>query len=308
MDSSIFFGGSVIAAFVAGMIALFAPCCISVMLPAYFASSFQNRSVLVAMTFVFAGGIATIILPLVIGVSVVRHLLLSQHTLIFLMGGAFMLTLGLFTLLGGQIHLPMPGRQTGGKAGIFSVYSLGIFSGIASSCCAPVLAGVIALAGVASSFGLALGLGTAYVFGMVAPLFIISLLWEQYDWRSSRLFHPKPFTWKLGKFKRTIPFSNLTGGSLLTLMGIVTLWYGMTYQSMTPASGWQASMTLWLQRTGQTITQSLAWIPNWLMATVLLSILLGLAWVAINQITGSVRDSHWGGDAKHPDCHNHSKH
>ncbi|HEY9880698.1 MAG TPA: hypothetical protein V6D29_19730 [Leptolyngbyaceae cyanobacterium] len=69
MDSSIFFGGSVVAAFTSGMIALFAPCCISVMLPAYFASSFQNRTVLVAMTFVFAGGIATIILPLVLGTS-----------------------------------------------------------------------------------------------------------------------------------------------------------------------------------------------------------------------------------------------
>ena len=61
MSSSIFFGGSVLAAMVAGMIALFAPCCISVMLPAYFASSFPNRRVLVAMTFLFAAGIATII-------------------------------------------------------------------------------------------------------------------------------------------------------------------------------------------------------------------------------------------------------
>ncbi|MBI3961248.1 MAG: cytochrome c biogenesis protein CcdA, partial [Deinococcus sp.] len=42
MNSSLFSGGSALAAFVAGNIALFAPCCISVMLPAYFASSFQN--------------------------------------------------------------------------------------------------------------------------------------------------------------------------------------------------------------------------------------------------------------------------
>lgn len=309
MDSSIFFGGSVIAAFVAGMIALFAPCCISVMLPAYFASSFQNRSVLVAMTFVFAGGIATVILPLVMGVSVLRHLLLSQHTLIFVVGGLFMLSLGVFTLLGGQVHLPMPGRRTGGKAGVFSVYSLGIFSGVASSCCAPVLAGVIALAGVASSFGLALGLGTAYVFGMVAPLFIISLLWEQYDWRSSHLFHPKPCTWKLGAFKRTIPFTNLAGGSLLTMMGMITVWYGMTYTSMAPASGWQAWMTLRLQEAGQSITQSLAWIPNWLMAAFLLSLLLGLAWLAITQVTALHKDYPDEESAlEHRNCHQHPKH
>jgi cytochrome c biogenesis protein CcdA len=39
--TGVFFGGSLVAATVAGMIALFSPCCISVMLPAYFASSFQ---------------------------------------------------------------------------------------------------------------------------------------------------------------------------------------------------------------------------------------------------------------------------
>ncbi len=36
------YGGSVLAAVVAGAVALFAPCCISVMLPAYFVSSFHN--------------------------------------------------------------------------------------------------------------------------------------------------------------------------------------------------------------------------------------------------------------------------
>lgn len=33
------YGGSVLAAVVAGAVALFAPCCISVILPAYFASA-----------------------------------------------------------------------------------------------------------------------------------------------------------------------------------------------------------------------------------------------------------------------------
>ena len=57
MESSLFFGGSVVAAVVAGAIALFAPCCISFMLPAYFASAFQNRRLLVAMTFLFGAGV-----------------------------------------------------------------------------------------------------------------------------------------------------------------------------------------------------------------------------------------------------------
>src|SRR6266516_2064644 len=162
MTSSLFFGGSVIAAMIAGAIALFAPCCISVMLPAYFASSFQNRRVLIAMTFVFAGGIATIVLPIALGASLIRQLMTAQHLLIYTIGGLLMLALAIYVLLGGMLHLPMPTRRGHTSTGVLSVYTLGLFSGITSSCCAPVLAGVVALSSVASSFVLALLLGIAY--------------------------------------------------------------------------------------------------------------------------------------------------
>jgi len=69
LNTSIFFGGSVLASIIAGAIALFALCCISVMLQAYFASSFHNRRILVAMTFLFAAGIATIVLPIALGAA-----------------------------------------------------------------------------------------------------------------------------------------------------------------------------------------------------------------------------------------------
>src|SRR5437660_8741588 len=118
MSSSIFFGGSVLAAVIAGAIALFAPCCISVMLPAYFASSFQNRRVLVAMTFLFAAGIATIVLPIALGASLLQQLFTAQHTLIYVTGGVLMLALAVYLLFGGQIHLPMPRRRVGGTPGI----------------------------------------------------------------------------------------------------------------------------------------------------------------------------------------------
>jgi len=128
------------------------------------------------MTFLFAAGIATIILPIAMGASVLQQLLVSQHTLLYVTAGLLMLALAGYVLLGGQIHLPMPGRQAGGSTGLISVYTMGIFSGMASSCCAPVLAGVIALSSVATSFPFAFLIGIAYVFGMVAPLFVIALL------------------------------------------------------------------------------------------------------------------------------------
>ncbi len=266
------------------MIALFAPCCISVMLPAYFASSFQNRRLLVAMTFLFAGGVATVILPIALGASIVRQLLTEQHTPVYVFGGLLMLGLAAYALLGGQVHLPMPGHRASGQTGVLSVYMLGIFSGMASSCCAPVLAGVIALSSVASSFVAALGLGTAYVFGMVAPLFIIALLWERFDWRASRLFRPRTFTWRLGTLRRTLSATNLATGVLLALIGAGMIWVGFAFRSMPPLTGWQARLTVTMQHIGLVITGALSWIPGWVAVPLLGLLLVLLARRARQQI------------------------
>ncbi|MBA2712944.1 MAG: cytochrome c biogenesis protein CcdA, partial [Rubrobacteraceae bacterium] len=165
------------------------------------------------------------------------------------------------------------------------VYSLGIFSGVASSCCAPVLAGVIALSSVASSFGLALGLGASYVFGMVAPLFVLSLLWERYDWRSSRLFRPRTFTYRLGPVRRTITGTGLASGLLLVMMGAATLYVGLAYDSMPAGSGWQARLSADLEHYGRAVTEALVWVPGWAAAVALLVVVALLAWRALRQVS-----------------------
>jgi cytochrome c biogenesis protein CcdA len=288
MNSNLFYGGSILAAVVAGSLALFAPCCISFMLPAYFASAFANRLRLVAMTFLFAAGVATVILPIALGASLLRQFLAAQHATIYVVGGVLLFGLAIYLLLGGQVHLPMPGRRVGNKVGIASVYTLGVFSGITSSCCAPVLAGVIALSSVAPLFGIALGLGTAYVFGMVSPLFIISLLWERFDWRASRLFHPRSFTWKLGPVRRTLSATNFVSGVLLLLMAGAMVWVGFTFGSMQALTGWQATLALNLQHAGRSITRAFAWLPNWAAALILLLLLALLAWRALWQVSSHV--------------------
>ena len=290
METSIFFGGSVLAAVVAGSIALFAPCCISVMLPAYFASSFQNRRLLVAMTFLFAAGVATVILPIAMGAQALRTLFLTEHTPIYVVGGSLMLAFGAYVLLGGQMHLPMPGRRPG-RSGVLGVYSLGVFSGVASSCCAPVLAGVIALSGVASSFGLAVGLGGAYVFGMVAPLFVISLLWDRYDWKSSQLFRPRSFTWRVGPLRRTISGTNLASGVLLVAMGLAAIWIGVASDGMPASGGWQAQVSARLQHYGSVVTDAVAWVPAWAGAAVVVLAVALLARLALRQTATLRQDS-----------------
>src|SRR5437870_946191 len=57
-------GSSVLGGFVGGVVALLAPCCVTVLLPAYFAAAFTSVRTLVRMTFLFGAGIA---LPYVVG-------------------------------------------------------------------------------------------------------------------------------------------------------------------------------------------------------------------------------------------------
>ncbi|MHB1835958.1 MAG: cytochrome c biogenesis CcdA family protein, partial [Solirubrobacteraceae bacterium] len=97
--SSVFFGGSVVAAVIAGSVSLFAPCCISIMLPAYLSSAFQNRRMLLAMTFLFAAGVASVILPIAVGAVFLERLLVSQHTVIYTIAGALLLALSGYLLL-----------------------------------------------------------------------------------------------------------------------------------------------------------------------------------------------------------------
>lgn len=288
MDSGIFLGGSLLAAGVAGAVALFAPCCISVMLPSYFASAMQNRRVPVAMTALFGAGIATVILPLAMGAVFLRRLLVEAHGPLFVGGGVFLLGLAVYLLWGGQLRLPMPGRKAGRPAGPFGVYSLGVFSGVASSCCAPVLAGVVALSGVASSFAFALGLGGAYVVGMVAPLFVISLAWTSRDWTRSRLFRPRNFTWRLGPIARTVSGTNLASGTLLGVMGGLMVWVGVAGEAMPAADGWQARVSVWLQNLGRDVADRLTWVPGWLVVLVVL-VIGWLLWRRVRKEMGAYR-------------------
>lgn len=300
MDAGIFWGGSVVAAVVAGAIALFAPCCISVMLPAYFAGSFHNRGVMAAMTFLFAAGVATIVLPIAMGAAFLRRLITTQHTTIYVTGGVIMLGFAAYLFAGGKLHLPSPGRRTGGRGGPLSVYSLGVFSGIATSCCAPVLAGVIALSGVASSFGLALGLGLAYVFGMVAPLFVISMAWEWRDWRASRLFRPRTIVYRIGRFDRRLSVGDMASAILLAVMGAAMIWVGLTSDGMQATSGWQLRLSSRLQHLGKVITDALTWIPGWLAAGIVGGLAIALALRALYQIG-------WLGAEDHADAGNPSQ-
>lgn len=173
---NIFFQTSLIAAFVAGMVALFAPCCITFLLPAYLGSVFKEKEKIVLMTLVFGAGIFVTLLPAVLGVALISKALFRYHDLIYILGGLVMIGVAVTTFLGIKMPMPnLPGSGREGKTDILSIFILGIFSGITSACCAPVLIGILTLTFLSPSFFGALLIGGMYVLGMVIPLLVISI-------------------------------------------------------------------------------------------------------------------------------------
>jgi len=209
---------SLLAAFIAGMVALFAPCCITFLLPTYFANVFKEKKQVVLMTFIYSLGIFTIMLPVVLGARALSRLFFQLHDQTYIIGGLFLILVGWFTLLG--IKLPMPRFNLTKKADDpLSTYILGIISGITSACCAPVLVGVIALSSLSPTLIQSLLVGFFYVLGMVTPLYLASLFIDKRNLLEKPLFR---------KSFHGIPVSNLVSFVMFAGIGLLTIFLALS--------------------------------------------------------------------------------
>ena len=212
--------GGVLAAFFAGGVALFAPCCIVFLAPSYLAAAVKNRRWrLLPLTFLFAAGLAVVLVPITVGISLIAGAIAKYHAVLYYAGGALMLVLAAFTLSGRMWSLPSflrtPDTTKGDGA---SFFALGVFSGIASSCCAPVLVGVMTLSALSGSPIGGVALGLAYVFGMVFPLFVMALVWDVTGLRTKPLV-ARPLRLRLGRWTLVTNTVNLAVAIGFTVMG-----------------------------------------------------------------------------------------
>lgn len=221
MDNTLF-QISIIAAFVAGMVALFAPCCITFLLPAYLGSVFKEKEKVLLMTLVFGLGIFVVLMPAVLGVSIVSKMIFRYHDGIYTFGGLVMLIVAVATFLGLKMPMLKIAQNSGGKTDVLSIFTLGIFSGITSACCAPVLIGVMALTLLTPSFFGALFIGSMYVLGMVTPLLLISIFLSGKMPKSVVLRRPIG-NLKLFNKEYIIILSNAIAAAIFFIAGSLTL-------------------------------------------------------------------------------------
>lgn len=275
---------SFIASFFAGVAALFAPCCITVLLPTYFASIFKQKTTVFLMTFIYFLGLLAVFLPLGLGATFLTRIFSEYHTTIFLVGGIFLIFLGFTLLLGRQFSLPFSVHPQLKKYDFVSVFVLGIFSAIATTCCAPVLAGVLTLSALPGSYVLGAIYTLAYVLGMVVPLFIIAGFLDKVNFTEKFFIFRKSVQYTFLDLKVRLSFGNLFSGAMFLILGIIILFLARTNQ-LTSHASYQVSLNIYLTKFIKYIGGFTSLVPEFIWAIFFISVLLFIFWFAARQLS-----------------------
>ncbi len=273
---------SLVTAFIAGLAALFAPCCVGVLLPAYLASVFKNRTTIFLMTFVYFLGILTIFLPLGIGIAGLSGFIGTNHSLVFTAGALFMILLGVAMVTGRNLVLPIHVHPRIDKHNFGSIYILGVFSGIATTCCAPVLAGVLALSALPGSIWLGGLYALTFVIGMVTPLFLIALTVDKTSLikRVTRL--KRQVSYRLFGKKISVNISHLVSGIIYISFGLFIL----LFERANPdglGSSYQLSINIWAAKITRFINNLTDFLPSYFWYFFFAAIFVLLARLAYRQ-------------------------
>lgn len=260
---------SLLTAFIAGIAALFAPCCITVLLPTYLGSIFRQKKKVIAMTFVFFLGLLAVFMPLGLGFASLGTLFSEYHDLIFILGGIFLLLLGASILLGFHFSFSFTKHPKSKITGPVSVFTLGIFSAIATLCCAPVLAGVLALSILPGSLFWGGLYSFLYVAGMIAPLFVVAFFMDKYDLTSKFEKLSQSVSYKVFGREINVSSAELISGIMFLGLGILIIYLAKAGKLAMGNNTMQTSINIFMSNLTTYINESI-------------SRTSGLAWIIIS--------------------------
>src|SRR3989304_8804628 len=98
MDTNLLFGVSLTASFLAGVLALFAPCCITFLFPSYLGTIFKENKKIMFYTLFFALGLSFVLIPVALGFRFLVFFLDDYHKQIYYAGAVIFIFIGIFTL------------------------------------------------------------------------------------------------------------------------------------------------------------------------------------------------------------------
>src|SRR5581483_11830292 len=138
---------------------------------AVFAAAFSSRTRLLLQAPLFFAGIATIVMPLGLGVGAMSELVLGERDLVIAIAGAVLVGFGLYTFAGGGFAVaPGVSGRLQAIEGRFAAYATGLAYGLAGFCSGPIFGGVLTVAATSGAAALGGALLAAFALGMTLPV------------------------------------------------------------------------------------------------------------------------------------------
>ena len=266
--------GSAGAAFAAGLVAFFAPCCSAVMVPTYLAAIGQgSRWRIARLTALYIAGVAVVVWPITHGAGALATLISRWHPVLFVAGGVMMIAVAVWLWRGSMLPVKLPQPKLGGSS--FSVFSLGAFSGAATACCAPVLAGAVALSATSGSWLGGALLGGVYILGLISPLLPLAFAWGRVR---GRIRDPR-LRLRLGRHNKELTVSRLAGTIIFGAFGALFIALALTGNAES-APGFQRTLGLWIGR----LAHHLDSLPNAITWPVILAAIALLAYLILKPL------------------------
>ncbi|MEO3972593.1 cytochrome c biogenesis CcdA family protein [Streptomyces sp. CAU 1734] len=209
-----------LAAFLGGLLALISPCS-ALLLPAFFAYSFDSAGRLLLRTGIFYAGLATTLVPLGVAGSYASRFFHGNRDLLVAAGGWLIIALGAAQILG----LGFASRRLAAVSGRIRpttaapVYALGLVYGLAGFCAGPILGSILTVSALRGSPVYGGLLLAVYGLGMAVPLFALALLWDRFDLGRRRWLRGRELT--AGRLR--LHTTSLVSGLFFILLGTVFL-------------------------------------------------------------------------------------
>ncbi len=189
---------SLLAAFAAGVVSFLSPCVLPIV-PAYLAvltGDGAGGRRFVVNTACFFAGFTVVFILMGATASLVGQLFLEHQDTVRKVGAVFIALMGL--QLTGLLRLPglhrelrpTPGGRLGGPLGSF-VLGLALTAGW-TPCVGPILAAILAYAGIGATFTRGVLLLVVYAAGFALPFLLFTVLYKRYSARIRARYHWLP--------------------------------------------------------------------------------------------------------------------
>lgn len=215
---------SAVVSLLAGVLSFLSPCTLPI-LPAYFAFTFQSdRKRIVFMTFAFFLGLAASFTMMGAAATFLGSMLKGYMSIFVRTGGAVILFLGFFSLLGkGFSGVQFQERPSATFIGSF-VFGMSFSIGW-SACVGPILAAILVMAATQERAVSGMLLLFIYAMGLGLPLITLSLFFNRLDreGRFWRVIKGKGWDLSIAGKELHLHSNNLISGLLFIVLGALML-------------------------------------------------------------------------------------